>query len=231
MTAIILVGNTKGGAGKTTTATHLAPTLAAKGLSVALADCDPQESSKKWLTTRAEYIEQNPDLGLANIGMLQATGKLAGRMVADIAQSGQYDLIICDVAGHKTPELESLLPIANTVLVPSKISVHDLEEIAEVNKRIEAVQTMRFMNPINVHLLLVDVASTPNNKALSHAQTFLEEYSESLPLLEQKLNSYTAYGQCDLTGTSVTESKNPRHNQAKQQLQAVADQLIADLME
>src|SRR5471030_2807188 len=48
----ILVATTKGGCGKTTTATHLAAALAAAGHRVAIADADRQRSSLGWLDRR-----------------------------------------------------------------------------------------------------------------------------------------------------------------------------------
>ena len=50
----VLVGNIKGGCGKTTIATHLATSFAALGLATTIADCDRQRSSLNWLKRRAE---------------------------------------------------------------------------------------------------------------------------------------------------------------------------------
>ncbi len=48
----ILVANGKGGCGKTTIATNLAGSLAARGRATALLDYDPQGSSMQWLSLR-----------------------------------------------------------------------------------------------------------------------------------------------------------------------------------
>ena len=50
----IVVINTKGGCGKTTVSTNLASYYAAKGLSTALFDYDPQGSSMRWLKLRGD---------------------------------------------------------------------------------------------------------------------------------------------------------------------------------
>jgi len=50
----IMVLNAKGGCGKTTLATNIASFYAQRGLSVALADMDPQGSSLDWLQARPE---------------------------------------------------------------------------------------------------------------------------------------------------------------------------------
>ena len=50
----ILVLNPKGGCGKSTLATNIAAYFALHGKRVALADCDPQQSSRDWLAARPE---------------------------------------------------------------------------------------------------------------------------------------------------------------------------------
>ncbi len=50
----ILVLNPKGGCGKSTIVTNIAGYFANKGKHVAIADLDPQQSSKDWLTRRPE---------------------------------------------------------------------------------------------------------------------------------------------------------------------------------
>ena len=52
----VLVGNIKGGCGKTTLATHIASAFAGAGLSTAIGDCDRQRSSLNWLRRRAESL-------------------------------------------------------------------------------------------------------------------------------------------------------------------------------
>ena len=50
----VLVASSKGGAGKTTIATHLAAHAALEGRRTALVDADPQQSSTRWAERRAE---------------------------------------------------------------------------------------------------------------------------------------------------------------------------------
>ena len=50
----VLVASSKGGAGKTTIATHLAAHAAVDGRNTVLVDADPQGSSTRWARRRAE---------------------------------------------------------------------------------------------------------------------------------------------------------------------------------
>ncbi|MEP2436246.1 MAG: ParA family protein, partial [Roseibium sp.] len=52
----ILVVNSKGGCGKTTLATNLATSFAARGADVALADADRQKSSLEWVKRRSKSM-------------------------------------------------------------------------------------------------------------------------------------------------------------------------------
>ena len=75
---MVLVMSGKGGVGKSTVAVHLAAWLRAQGRTVALADCDTQQSSSEWsrealpevlavrLSTADEIIEQLPQLDRAS---------------------------------------------------------------------------------------------------------------------------------------------------------------------
>jgi chromosome partitioning protein len=52
----ILILNPKGGCGKSTLATNIAGYFALQGKRVALADCDPQGSSRDWLKVRPDHL-------------------------------------------------------------------------------------------------------------------------------------------------------------------------------
>ena len=68
MTAkIITIAQQKGGAGKTTLIVHLATFWSAQGLSVAVADIDPQGSVTQWAKLRAE--KQGRAEAVANSGV------------------------------------------------------------------------------------------------------------------------------------------------------------------
>jgi len=59
----VLVGNIKGGCGKTTIATHLASAFAQRGLKTAIGDCDRQRSALNWLRRRSPHCASPPTAG------------------------------------------------------------------------------------------------------------------------------------------------------------------------
>ncbi len=112
----VLVATSKGGAGKTTMATHLAANAALQAHRTVLVDADPQGSSTRWAERRA---------GLDS-AVLPVDGtnrwKWQRRVPADTAR-----VIIDAPAGAMARELESFLDVADAVVVPIQPSLLDIE--------------------------------------------------------------------------------------------------------
>ncbi|OAN46654.1 chromosome partitioning protein ParA [Paramagnetospirillum marisnigri] len=133
----VLVGNIKGGCGKTTLATHIAGAFAAQGHATAIGDCDRQRSSLNWLRRRPESLPSITGLDWSkDVG---SPPKGLDRLVID-APAAMH---------HK--DVEDLIDISEIVVVPvlpgafdEDATAHFLERLAKVkavrkNKRIVAV--------------------------------------------------------------------------------------------
>lgn len=124
----ILVLNPKGGCGKSTLATNIAGWYASeRGAKVALADCDPQGSSKDWLAARPE---DRPPIYSATVTANKAN-----------TPRGTEVLVIDSPAASHGSRLASLMKHARTVLIPIMPSAIDtraaerfLEELIELRK-------------------------------------------------------------------------------------------------
>lgn len=102
--AVIAVINRKGGAGKSTLATHLAGYLASLGLDVMLGDVDKQQSSRLWLSLRPQNLphirgwifdERNfarPPAGVKHV-VLDTPAGLHGMALMKIAMSADAIVI------------------------------------------------------------------------------------------------------------------------------------------
>jgi len=133
----ILVGNIKGGCGKTTLATHLAAAFAAAGRITAIGDCDRQGSSLNWLGRRPKGAA--PVLGLDWAKEVGAPPRGVERLIID-APAAMH---------HK--DVEDLIDISDVVVVPvlpgafdEDATAHFLDRLAKVkairkNKRVVAV--------------------------------------------------------------------------------------------
>ena len=108
----IVVLNPKGGCGKSTLATNIAAYFALQGKRVALADCDPQYSSRDWLSLRPDAA---PTIKSATI--------TAGK----IRTPGPVDVIVIDTPaaahGHR---LANFARLGHTLIIPMMPSPIDM---------------------------------------------------------------------------------------------------------
>ena len=113
----VLVASSKGGAGKTTIATHLAAHAAVEGLRTAIIDADPQQSSTRWAERRA--------------GMDSAVLPIAGARRAKAAWKSVPEdtqrVVVDAPAGAMAEDLEAWLEHADAVVVPVQPSALDLD--------------------------------------------------------------------------------------------------------
>jgi chromosome partitioning protein len=110
---VIVVANPKGGVGKSTLATNLAGFLAARGDRVALADLDPQQSSRGWLNLRPATLPPIEPLDIDPA----SPGKLP---------RGLDHVIIDTPAGLHGARLDVSLTFASRIVVPVLPSMFDI---------------------------------------------------------------------------------------------------------
>ena len=112
----VLVATSKGGAGKTTIATHLAAHSALDGLRTTLVDADPQASSTRWAQKRA-------GLDAAVLAVDGTRRKGWRKHVPDDSQR----VIVDGAAGAMAEELDPFLETVDAVIVPVVPSTFDIE--------------------------------------------------------------------------------------------------------
>jgi chromosome partitioning protein len=126
----VLVATTKGGCGKTTTATNLAAALAGAGHRAVLADADRQRSSLGWLERRPAAAP-----AIEGLDWSRSLGK-----------PPKADFLIIDApAGLRAKEVKELVQFADAIVVPVLPSAFDeaaterfldrLEELRPIAKR------------------------------------------------------------------------------------------------
>jgi chromosome partitioning protein len=132
---IIVIANTKGGVGKSTTAVLLSAWLHEQGHSVILADCDTQHSSSLWakeavpdmpavqLTTADDILDRLPQLG----------------------QEAEY--VVADGPGSNTETSRALLLRADMAIVPCKASMLEVRALAQATTSLRHAQEIRKGQP------------------------------------------------------------------------------------
>ena len=111
----VLVASSKGGAGKTTIATHLAAQAALDGHRTVLVDADPQGSSTRWAQRRA-------DLESAVLPLDGTRRNWAKQLPEDTQR-----VVIDAPAGSTAESLEHFLEISDALVVPVLPSTLDID--------------------------------------------------------------------------------------------------------
>ena len=108
----------KGGAGKTTMAVHLAVEGHRRGFKTLLIDIDTQASAAKIMDRRGE---DPPDV----------TTEAAGRLekALDAARNQGYDLVVVDTAPQADRAASQAAKVANMVVAPVQPSIVDLDAV------------------------------------------------------------------------------------------------------
>lgn len=125
---VISVLNQKGGAGKTTIATHLATALRLAGRRTVLIDSDPQGSARDWAAVREEHP-------LAVVGIDRPT------IERDIRALAPADYFVIDGAPQAADLAVSAIKASDFILIPVQPSPYDIWAAADlvdlVKQRIE----------------------------------------------------------------------------------------------
>ena len=153
---ILVIGNEKGGTGKSTTALHLAVSLQRQGKDVAVVDLDSrQRSVTRYLENRASFAERRglawrlpehavvapstrEDLKERDLEDEERLHGLLERLARDNA------FIVIDCPGGHTHLSHLAHAVANTLLTPLNDSFVDLDLLARVDPDTYAVSALSF---------------------------------------------------------------------------------------
>lgn len=135
MAHIIVVGNEKGGSGKSTTSMHVATALARMGHRVGALDLDVrQRSFGRYLENRMHFTERE---GLAlptpRLGHLEATAEGSDPLSRAIeALEPDCDFILLDCPGSHTRLSQMAHTLADTLITPMNDSFIDFDLLARM---------------------------------------------------------------------------------------------------
>ncbi|SIO30311.1 ParA family partition ATPase [Agromyces cerinus] len=205
---IIAVLNQKGGAGKTTIATHLSRALQSLGSDVVLVDSDPQGSARDW----AAVDEDNPivTVGIDRPTIARDARKLAARYV------------VIDGAPQAQELAASALTAADLVLIPVQPSPYDIWATADL---VELVKQRQMITDGKLRAYFV-VSRAINGTTLGkEIREALEDYG--LPVLETVVHQRQAYPKSAVRGSTVLDDGTDAA--AAAEIRALAAEVIAIL--
>ena len=136
---IIIIGNEKGGAGKTTTSMHLIISLLHLGFKVSSIDLDcRQKSLSRYLENRSNYAAKHSlnlhsprHFTLADaLSAEQGLSQLSELIAREV--EGDCDFLLIDTPGSNTPLSSYAHSLADSIITPINDSFLDLDVIAQI---------------------------------------------------------------------------------------------------
>jgi|SRR5690554_784579 len=207
---VIAVLNQKGGAGKTTIATHLARALQLDGSDVLLVDSDPQGSARDWAAVR----EDQP---VTVVGIDRPT------IDRDVRAIGERDFVVIDGAPQAADLAVSAIKAADFVLIPVQPSPYDIWATADlvdlVKQRIEVTDG-------RLQAAFVVSRAIKGTKMGAEVAEALAGYG--LPVLDARVTQRVIYPGTAAAGTTV-QDEDPGSD-AAQEIRALMTEIKGKLI-
>lgn len=184
---VIAVLNQKGGAGKTTIATHLARALQLDGSDVLLVDSDPQGSARDWAAVR----EDQP---VTVVGIDRPT------IDRDVKAIGQRDFVVIDGAPQAADLAVSAIKAADFILIPVQPSPYDIWATADL---VDLVKQRIEITDGKLQAAFVVSRAIKGTKMGAEVADALSGYG--LPVLNARITQRVIYPGTAAAGTTVQD--------------------------
>ena len=207
--AIVVVGNEKGGCGKTTVAVNIAAMAAAAGQATLLIDADPgQQSAVKWWTRRQDTA------GLAEIGLAVMNAKDLDSL-PNLSQT--YATVVIDTGAMDSPSLRAAMAAADLLVIPVQPDELDLWTLPTMDRLYTTARTMNAA--LQALVVLNRMPFQAAARLVGDAQGWI---ANNVPGLQDvpvvPLVGRAAYGRASGAGMAVTEPR-PRDSKAAHEIE------------
>ncbi len=190
---VLALASQKGGSGKTTLSGHLAVQAQLNGAGpVVLIDIDPQGSLAEW------WNEREADLP----AFAQTTVARLATDLAVLRQQG-FKLAVIDTPPAITMAIQSVISVAELIVVPTRPSPHDLRAVGA---------TVDLCDRAGKPLIFVVNGATPKAKITSEATVALSQHGTVAPII---LHHRTDFAASMIDGRTVMEV-DPEGRSAKE---------------
>lgn len=204
-TQILLIANTKGGAGKSTVSANLSVERAkqVEAGGVLLIDADRQGNSSNWAHARAEEnIEP----------IIHFQHCYDEKIKSVLNQSKNYQDIIIDSGGYDSVALRSSMVLADKMIIPLRPGQFDIEAIELFNQLYKtANETRGDLNkkPLPAAFLLNMKSAHKKSKANSDIENYIKDYGKELSIgfMLSEVVFRAVFGESVKYGLAVSEMK------------------------
>ena len=135
---IIVLGQQKGGVGKSTLAANLAVAVAGQGKRVMIVDADKQQTCVKW-GSRRQLAGTDPTVSYAALFATEPNGSDFIATIRKLSEADKFDVCFIDVGGRDNRELRLSLFLADVLIAPCLPSQADVESLNEFDAMIGEV--------------------------------------------------------------------------------------------
>lgn len=209
---IITLAQTKGGAGKTTTAQVLVAELVHRGLTVAAIDLDPNKVLSRFVT-RSKALA----------GVEIATPKDEVRvsdLIADLSK--RYQAVVIDLMGAATPDMMVAIGFSDLVIVPSQVSEADVRCGIETWRMIQEVERLG-RREITKAVLFTRTPPAIRTRAQEHVR---KQYEKSgIPILRNEFMERVAFKEMGFNG--LPPNMTDREGNAARNVIAICDEIFS----
>ena len=213
---IIASLNTKGGAGKSTTAQNLATAFSeVANFDTVLVDTDRQGSSLKWSLRRKQEKGEGGRLTVVHLPSVEDFKREI------VALRDAHQVIVIDGAPEVTRMMTVAAAVADLVVVPLLPSIDDLDALPDVVAELKGVQKARKGKPIVRFLVNSHVEGTRVSKEIANALAAFD-----FGVLSNRLTTRMDYREAKRFGLGAVEYENPK---AKREVIALLEEVMGVL--
>ena len=180
---VLAMASQKGGSGKTTLSGHLAVQAHRSGAGpVVLIDIDPQGSLSDWWNERAD---DDPAFAQTTVSRLAAD--------LEVLRGQGFRLAVIDTPPAITMAIQSVIQVAELIVVPTRPSPHDLRAVGA---------TVDLCERAGKPLIFVVNAATPKARITSEAAVALSQHGTVAPVT---IHHRTDFAASMIDGRTVME--------------------------
>lgn len=197
---LIIVGNEKGGTGKSSISQNLAFRLMqgshGKPLTVQLCDTDTTSTSSQWVDRRMS-LEIKPDVQLMRA--------LKDTAPALIKAADEYAAVVVDVGARSYSQFAELARIADLWIAPVQVGVGDLDSAFSMYSALRRFDKQHKSGKVPICFVFTRVPTNGSNTEEQEARDYLLEADGSMPLLSASLKERKVWRDAQRQGRSIFE--------------------------